>query len=70
VLPHSPGDAPAPFDGHARPPSISAFTTQQRSDFGPDTKLARHPGDDAKTLVSWIVFSTLPIPAADLRGVN
>jgi hypothetical protein len=56
---------PALLGGHARPPpSISAFTTQQRSGSVPDAELARHPGDDAQALVSWIVSSTLPGPGS------
>jgi hypothetical protein len=65
VLPHSPGDAPALLGGHARPPpSISAFTTQQRSD--PVAMPSWHATrvTTPKALVSWIVSSTLPDPGS------
>jgi len=48
VLPRQLGDAPALLGGHAWPlPSISAFTTQQRSDSVPMPSW-RHPDDGAQ----------------------
>ena len=60
VLPRLLGDAPALLGGHARPPSISAFTTQQRSEpvAMPSWRGIRVM-TPKRSPVSWIVSSTL-----------
>jgi hypothetical protein len=60
-LPRSPGDAPGLVGGHARPPSISAFTTRQPSDWGAVLGWrAIRMAAPKRSPVCWIVSSTLP----------
>ena len=71
VLPHSPGDAPALFDGHDRPPpSISACTTQQRSDSVPMPSWHATRVTTPKRSSLGSSPAPFPIPAADLRGLT